>query len=106
QGIDTTNATRLFAPRDAYRTAYGFAGETGVQGFGGAPVGQNPPPGAVMYFYLANAPDSANPVKLEIVNADGQVVRTFSARKQPSAPGAAPVPALRVNKGLNRVVWD
>jgi hypothetical protein len=59
-----------------------------------------------MYFYLANAPDTANPVKLEIVNSDGQVVRTYSAKRQPPAPGAPPTRALRVNQGLNRVVWD
>ncbi|HJQ20134.1 MAG TPA: glycosyl hydrolase [Gemmatimonadaceae bacterium] len=109
QGLDTTRATRLFAPRNAYRTSYGFAGEAGAQGFGSAPLGQNPPPGAVLYFYLANTPDTtanALPTKLEILGADGRVIRTYSSKRQPPPAGGTPTPAMTVKQGLNRVVWD
>lgn len=106
QGLDTTIATRLFRPRDAYRTSYGYAGEAGTQGFGGAPVGQNPPAGAVIYLYLANAPDTASGVKLEILGADGRVVRTYTSKLQQPPPGAPQPKPLKITKGLNRVVWD
>ena len=99
--VDTTTATRLFAPRAAYRTAWGNVVE-------GAATGTNPPPGATVYFWLAGAPDSSG-VTLDIVGRDGAVVRSFSSRPAPPSTGvkmAADDKPLAVKPGLNRVSWD
>jgi photosystem II stability/assembly factor-like uncharacterized protein len=101
QGLDTTTTTRLFAPRNAIRASYGFAGEVG-----NAQIGQNPPPGAVLYFYLDKASDTTAGVKLEILGADGKVVRTYNNKKQPSPPGGVAPPVMPAKAGLNRVLWD
>ena len=99
--VDTTNATRLFAPRDAYRTVYGAAIE-------GRPVGTNPPAGAIINYWLT-APDSTG-LTIEIAGADGKVVRAFSSKPKPSlgpvrggGGDSRPAPAKR---GLNRLSWD
>lgn len=100
QYLDTTTTTRLFPPHDAYRTSYGFAGDGSASN-----VGQNPPPGAIIYFYLDKAPDSAG-VKVEILGADGRVVRTYNSRRTPPVPGGVAIPPMPARLGLNRVVWD
>ena len=58
QGVDTTNATRLFRPRDAHRA-------------------QGQPLGAVIYAWLTAA-DTSRP-RVEIVGEDGRVVRALDS---------------------------
>jgi photosystem II stability/assembly factor-like uncharacterized protein len=48
------------------------------------PAGENPPPGAILDYYLPA--DAAGPVKIEILDTAGHVVRTYSS--------ADPVPAV------------
>jgi len=99
----------LFKPEDAYRMP-------GGGGFGGpgATVGQNPPAGAVIYYYLKSKPTGE--VKLEIADGAGKTIRTLMSRAAgegaPPAPqegffggggGAARLPA---EAGLNRFIWD
>ncbi len=101
---DHTSSARstahLFKPRRAYR----------VYGEGDAETsrGQNPPPGAIIYYSLPQAPDSGTSVTLELLDASGTVMRKLTSEKQKAieAPGAQapkPIPATR---GLNRAVWD
>jgi photosystem II stability/assembly factor-like uncharacterized protein len=78
------------------------------------PQAQNPPAGAVIDYYLRTP---AAEVKLEILDAKGQAVRSFSSN-EPEAPRPArrqeaiaeiwiaPPARLTVNRGLNRFVWD
>jgi photosystem II stability/assembly factor-like uncharacterized protein len=82
----------LFPPRPAYRMGGG--------GFGGGAsgVGQNPPAGIVAYFYVKDKPTET--VKLEVLEADGSVIRTFSTD---AARGGD---RLEVQEGLNRFVWN
>ena len=76
----------LFPPRPAYR----FRAITGEAGAPEDPtVGQNPPYGASINYYLKSAPSGS--VTVTISDAKGQVVRSFTA---PRAPG------------LNRVYWN
>jgi photosystem II stability/assembly factor-like uncharacterized protein len=104
----------LFTPREAIRTRYG----TG-RGALGAAAPQYPPPGAQIDYWLASA--TTSPVTLEILDAKGEVVRTFEARDEPPrAPGAAPfdpdedmrprgggaAPRVTRSAGLNRFTWD
>jgi photosystem II stability/assembly factor-like uncharacterized protein len=54
--------------------------------------GANPPYGAIIRYHLAAAPDSATPVHVEVLGADGAVVRTYR-----TVPRAA---------GVNTMAWD
>jgi hypothetical protein len=100
----------LFAPRSAL-LAGGPAAPTTT-------AGRNPPQGANVYALLAKAPDSAQTVKLEVLDAAGKVLRTYTrapaAAGTPNAPGAPGAPgagaasrtALKLEAGLNAFQWD
>jgi photosystem II stability/assembly factor-like uncharacterized protein len=109
-------SAHLFQPRDAYRVG-------GGRGFGGgrgaAPaVGENPPAGAVIQYWLKDRPQGE--VKLEILDSKGQVVNTYSSRA-PERPALPPAPSveeednpfrgqpparLTANAGMNRFTWN
>jgi photosystem II stability/assembly factor-like uncharacterized protein len=69
-------------------------------------IGQTPPSGAQLLFYLKNAPDSATTGALEIVDGAGAVIRTWKTR--PGKPGAMGLKAdsLPLQQGINRVRWN
>ena len=71
------DAVHLFPPAPAYRLSGAGGGFFQPQG-----VGQNPPTGVVVDYYLKQAPtaDQAKEVKLEILTADGKVIRTFQGK--------------------------
>jgi photosystem II stability/assembly factor-like uncharacterized protein len=81
----------LFAPRPTYRLGGGGFGSD-AEG-----VGQNPPSGVVVYFYLAEKPADA---KLEVLEAGGAVIRTFTTGAKERAD------QLDVTSGMNRFVWN
>ena len=70
--------------------------------------GVNPANGIVLYYHLPELPKTDD-ITLEIVDAEGKAVRTFSSKKAefkkwdggPDADAALPK-----GKGLNRFVWD
>jgi hypothetical protein len=78
------------------------------------PVGENPPDGAVIDFWLAAAPKA--PVVLEILDAGGKTARKYSSTDQPEqeAPDKLAIPPwwveppkrLPATAGLHRWVWD
>jgi photosystem II stability/assembly factor-like uncharacterized protein len=109
----------LFRPRDAVR--FHYSGFGGVESSRSAPADpQYPPAGAMLDYWLS--PDVANgtsAVLLEIVDASGTVVRSFSSegagesRREPEQPGMrAPelvrlgTPKLPKRPGTNRFYWD
>ena len=71
--------------------------------------GVNPASGIVMYYHLPKLPDSVD-IEMEIFDAKGNLVNTFSSKKDPKfkrwdgGPPAEPV--LSKKKGLNRFVWN
>ena len=94
------------------------------------PAGENPPPGAIIDYYL---PAAAGEVKLEILNTQGKVIRTYSSndplrspdpatdpvaynklcQQTPNAPDCglplywpAPPQVLRTTAGMHRFTWD
>jgi hypothetical protein len=101
-------AAYLFEPREAYRTAGGRAGpdvritSSPLKG-GRVPVhlaGENPHAGALIYYSFNEKPTQE--VTLEILDAQNQVVRSFSSQSEdPEKKGELPVDA-----GLNRFVWN
>jgi photosystem II stability/assembly factor-like uncharacterized protein len=77
------------------------------------PAGENPPPGTIFYYYLKSP--AQHEVKLEILDASGKVVRTYSSKDQPFRPAIPPAfpmywfhPAepLSTAAGMHRFVWD
>jgi photosystem II stability/assembly factor-like uncharacterized protein len=94
----------LFAPAVAVRTRRGHAAVRRN------PVGENPPPGAVLYYYLKEAPKE--PAKLELLDAQGKVLRTFTSevKKKEEAPEEweqdEEVEYIPAEAGLNRFAWD
>src|SRR5262249_13903884 len=77
------------------------------------PLGQNPPDGAVIDYWLPEAPHAE--VRVEILDATGTCVRRFSTRDPvDSLPLGLQVPTywmrrpqrLSVEPGMNRFVWD
>ena len=77
------------------------------------PAGENPPPGAILYYYLKSP--AQGEVKLEVLDAKGQVVRSYSSKDQPFRPATPPAfpaywfrPAepLSTSAGMHRFIWD
>src|SRR5204862_6536049 len=83
-------------------TSEDFLGPTAYRGV-------NPASGVVIYYQLPELKKD-DQITMEIKDADGNVVRTFSSKadetykKYEGAPRAEPL--LPKNKGLNRFVWD
>ena len=66
----------LYVPRDVYR----FGAAAGARP--GDPYAKNPPSGAIIDYYVAEAPQS--PVTLEILGGVGEVIRHYSSEKKES----------------------
>jgi hypothetical protein len=109
--VERSNS-HLFDPRPVVRW---------VDGSGGGPrrgaVGQNPPFGAIIHYKLPAGLDEeeADEVTLEILDGDGEVLRSLSSqkpeRRAPSPwrrffPELAEPPLLDVREGANRYIWN
>ncbi len=77
------------------------------------PAGENPPPGAILYYYLKSP--AQGEVKLQVLDGRGQVVRAYSSNEKPwSAAIPPPFPSywfrpaeqLSTAAGMHRFVWD
>src|SRR5437667_5367720 len=75
------------------------------------PVGDNPPPGAIIDYYFKTAPKEE--VSLEILDASGKVVRRLSSKekKEGEQPPEWPdrverVKTIPASEGMNRFAWD
>jgi hypothetical protein len=71
-------------------------------------MGRNPPNGAILTYSLAKAADSTAPLTLEVLDAGGAVLRSFSSHppRPDTAGGVARPPRLPAAAGMNRFVWD
>jgi hypothetical protein len=138
--LDDVTPLRQAAEAAAASAAYLFKPATGIRiRFGTNDptpwppellAGENPPPGAIVDYYL---PAAAGDVKLEFLNAQGKVVRTYSSsdpvrspdpatdpdaynklcQQTPSAPDCslplywpAPPQVLKTTAGMHRFTWD
>jgi photosystem II stability/assembly factor-like uncharacterized protein len=76
----TSQSAHLFKPRDVYRANFGGGGGNGASG--DHPTGQNPPSGAIVYYWLKN-PNQL--VTLEFLDKSGKVIRSFTSAQDPRA---------------------
>jgi hypothetical protein len=104
-------AADLFVPSNAIRIRATTHGDTPLPPE--EPAGENPPPGAIFYYYL-KSPAQAE-VKLEVLDAKGQVVRTYSSKDKPFTPPTPPAfpmywfkpeNLLSPAAGMHRFLWD
>jgi len=77
------------------------------------PVGDNPPKGAVLYYYLKEKPAAKEEITIEITDAQGKLVRRLSnleENKQEQPPEwpdmEKPANLLPADAGMNRFAWD
>jgi photosystem II stability/assembly factor-like uncharacterized protein len=110
----TSSDAHLFAPAPAYRVHRDTNTDTPLPP--DEPAAANPPDGAVIDYYLGSA--VPGPVKLEILDAQGKVVRSFSSADLPEASEAdlkkqliplywlRPFRSLSAEAGMHRWVWD
>jgi photosystem II stability/assembly factor-like uncharacterized protein len=98
----------LFKPLSAVRWRYARAPYGSSDG-----AGKNPPRGANITYHLAKKSESE--ITLEILDAEGNVIRTLSSelKKQYDSPdhpdwnpNRKPEPDLSAEAGLNRASWD
>src|SRR5438477_2848868 len=75
------------------------------------PVGDNPPPGAMIDYYFKSAPKDE--VTLDILDKDGKLVRHLSSKekKENEQPPEWPdrverAKTIPANEGMNRFAWD
>jgi len=75
------------------------------------PVGDNPPPGAIIDYYFKTAPKDE--VTLDILDASGKLVRHLSSKekKESEQPPEWPdrverAKTIPANEGMNRFAWD
>jgi photosystem II stability/assembly factor-like uncharacterized protein len=98
----------LYKPSIAYRIQAG----AGAERHPSKRTGQNPPAGAVIYYFLKDAPKKDTEAKVEILDASGSVIRTYSSTEyepleEPLDPDdKKPEKQLKPEAGLNRFVWD
>ena len=105
------SSTHLFEPQQAWRVRWNMNTDTPLPPE--EPVGQNPPDGAIIHYFLKN--DATGPVTLEILDGAGKVVRTFRSDDKPEEwPADRDIPdywirphqPLQSKAGLHRFVWD
>jgi photosystem II stability/assembly factor-like uncharacterized protein len=101
----------LFTPGTAMRIRATTHGDTPIPPE--EPAGENPPPGAIFYYYLKSS--AQDEVKLEVLDARGQVIRTYTSKDkgfEPPTPPAFPMywfkpeNLLSPAAGMHRFLWD
>jgi len=98
---------RLYRPQPAYRLHF----PTDVNRR--RPVGDNPPNGAIIDYFLRTKPAAGEQITLEILDAQGKVLRTFSNHNKDKFEQPAewpdrekPLELLPDEPGMNRFPWD
>lgn len=96
--------THLFAPGPAIRSRMGHMNRRRYA------IGENPPDGAILYYYLKEQPKDT--IRLEILDSSGNVIRSYtSEEKKEETPGEewerdAPADHIPAKAGLNVFAWD
>ena len=87
----------LYQPKPSYRIRQGGRGERD-------PLleGENHPQGVMLYFRIKDAPTASDPVRLEILEEDGTLVKAFAS----DAGDDEEDRKLEAQPGTNLFVWD
>lgn len=108
------SAAVLFKPGAAYRVRRSTWPDTPIPP--DEPIAQNPPHGAVIDYYLS--PAANGPVSIEILDAQGKLVRRYSSTDKPAESSAdlqkqiIPLYWIRMPEtlsseaGMHRWIWD
>jgi hypothetical protein len=129
RAAETAKAAYLVKPVTAVRVRFAMNAPTPWPPE--VPAGENPPPGAILDYYLAS--DASGPFELAILDSAGRVVRTYPntepvtaahaaldpaaynklCQETPNAPDCslplywpAPPMAVSTRAGMHRVWWD
>ncbi|HEY6048238.1 MAG TPA: hypothetical protein VIV07_04235, partial [Sphingomicrobium sp.] len=111
QAGTSAEAAHLFVPAPTVRVRFNNNHDTPLAPE--TPVGENPPDGAVIDYWLGSG--LSGPVTLEIRDSSGAVVRRFSSADAPeqlpadryfAAEYVKPRPVLGGTPGAHRWVWD
>ena len=103
--------TKLLAPETAIRIRRSENTDTPLPPE--TPLGQNPPAGAIINYYLAK--NISSEITLDIYDKAGTLIRHYSSNDKEVPPSSQPyfmlewLPAfkpLTTHAGLNRFVWD
>jgi photosystem II stability/assembly factor-like uncharacterized protein len=107
--VEETRSTALLTPAEAVRVRFDNDPDTPLSV--DLPHTENPPEGAIIYYYLKSP---AKNVSLEILDANKNLVRSFTST--PPAPDTraanvpdywfAPPDVLTKHAGLNRFAWN
>ncbi|HEY3781219.1 MAG TPA: hypothetical protein VGL56_09065 [Fimbriimonadaceae bacterium] len=105
-----TEEAHLFQPSDAWRIRRNVNEDTPFPPE--VPHAENPPLGAVIYYYLQSTPKS--PIKLEVSDASGNVIRHMSSDPVKPLSELQPVPDFWLERpkpmptepGTNRINWN
>jgi photosystem II stability/assembly factor-like uncharacterized protein len=105
----TKSNAYLFKPANAVRARWDNDPDTPLSA--DLPAGENPPDGAIIYYYLKSSPAK---ISMEIRDPRGNVVRTFSNQPPPvetrpkNVPDYwfAPPEMLPAKPGVNRFIWN
>lgn len=100
-GAGFSRPIHLFQPQEAIRWRH-------HRGPREKNAGENPPQGALVYFWLKDKPTDG--VKLEVLDAKGRLVRTLSSTARESwgayEDEEEPKADVKAEEGLQRAVWD
>jgi photosystem II stability/assembly factor-like uncharacterized protein len=107
---ETKQNTLLFKPSDAYRVRWNMNSDTPLPQE--EPVGQNPPDGAVIDYYLSSK--VKGDVKLEIQDSSGKMIWHYTVLPTPDTIPLLNIPTywirpfqvLGTEAGAHRYVWD
>jgi photosystem II stability/assembly factor-like uncharacterized protein len=98
----------LYTPSPAFRIQAGLKPERLLP----KGVGQNPPVGAIVYYFLKAKPKTGTETKIEILDSAGKVIRKYSSAEfepldEPLDPDdKKPEKEIKPDAGLNRFVWN
>jgi len=108
--LNKTKETVLLKPQKAVRVRWNMNTDTPLPPE--EPAGENPPDGAMIDYYLNS--NSSSPVKLEILNTKGEIIRTFSSNDTLYTIPEVNIPLywirpqqiLAATAGAHRFLWD
>ena len=104
-------ASYLFSPAMATRVRYNMFSDTPLPPE--EPAGQNPPDGVAIDYILSN---QATEVRLEIIDTNGLVVRSYSSKDKPETIDTLSIPhptywirpnqSISTQAGHHRLIWN